>query len=110
LDAPQCGNAKESVWTNLIYYQQQHGKQKAPRAIRELKALALKEMGTQKVLVKPSLNINLWKGGIRHVPHKMRIKITRKYDESEESSGDMISELDFVAVDDFKGLTTQKEA
>ena len=66
-------------------------------------------MGTQKVLVKPSLNISLWQGGIRHVPHKMRIKITRKYDDSEESSGDMISELDVVSVDSIKGLTTQKE-
>jgi ribosomal protein L31E len=72
--------------------------------------LAFKEMGTPKVLVKPSLNIELWKGGIRHCPRKMRVKITRKYDESEENTGEMISELEFVHVESFEGLTTQKEA
>jgi len=87
-----------------------HGKQKAPRAIRELKKMAFKEMGTPKVLVKSTLNIALWQKGIRHVPHKMRIKITRKYDEDEKNSGEMISELEFVPVETFKGLTTQKEA
>jgi len=72
--------------------------------------MAVREMGTPKVLVSPNLNITLWQNGIRHVPHKMRIKITRRYDESEENSGQMVSELDVVQVESFKGLTTQKEA
>lgn len=71
--------------------------------------MAFKEMGTTKVLVKPSLNIKLWGGGIRHVPHKMRIKITRKYDDAEDAKEEMISELDFVNVESFDGLTTQVE-
>jgi large subunit ribosomal protein L31e len=71
--------------------------------------MAFREMGTAKVLVKPSLNIQLWEKGIRHVPHKMRIKITRRADDSEDNAGEMISELDFVQVESFKGLTTNKE-
>ena len=66
-------------------------------------------MGTPKVLVKPSLNIQLWSRGIRHCPNKMRLKIVRKFDESEENSGEMISELEYVNVDSFSGLTTEKE-
>lgn len=87
----------------------QRGKEKAPRAIREIKKLAFREMSTTKVLVKPSLNIKLWGNGMRHVPHKLRLKLVRKYDDSEDGSQEMISEVDFVNVESFDGLTTQVE-
>jgi large subunit ribosomal protein L31e len=67
-------------------------------------------MGTEKVLIKPSLNIGLWGKGIRNVPHKLRVRITRRQDDSEESSEKFISEVDFVPVNTFKGLATEKEA
>lgn len=66
-------------------------------------------MGTPNVRINPNLNVQLWGKGIRKVPHKMRIKITRKIDTAEESAGSFVSELEYVPVDSFKELVTEKE-
>lgn len=67
-------------------------------------------MGTEKVLINPSLNIGLWERGIRHVPHKLRLRITRKAGDGEDSSEQFVSEVEMVPVDSFNGLVTEKEA
>jgi len=67
-------------------------------------------MGTAKVLINPSLNIGLWEGGIRHVPHKMRVRITRRPDDADDKPDQFVSEVELVRVESFSGLVTEKEA
>lgn len=61
-------------------------------------------------MIKPSLNIGLWSKGIRHVPHKLRLRLIRRPDETEGNEGKFVSELELVQVPTFKGLVTEKEA
>ena len=87
-------------------------KQRAARAIREIKAFAMKEMGVSKVAILPSLNVKLWEKGIRHVPHRIRLSVARKRaaDDEKEGADAMMAEVDFVQVqgeNGFKGLKTE---
>ena len=63
-------------------------------------------MGTEKVLILPKLNFEIWRGGIRKVPHKLRIKINRKY---ADEGNEMVSELEYIPVETFSGVTTAVE-
>jgi ribosomal protein L31E len=54
-------------------------KKRAPRAVKEVRTFARKMMGTSDVRVDVKLNKEIWSRGIRNVPNKMRIQISRKY-------------------------------
>jgi large subunit ribosomal protein L31e len=60
-------------------------KKRAPRCIRDIKRFATAEMYTQDVRVDPGLNKFIWANGIRNVPRKVRVRITRKRNEDEDS-------------------------
>ena len=53
-------------------------KKKAPRAISEIRKLVSKMMKTSDVRVDPKLNQFLWSQGIRNLPRKVRVRISRK--------------------------------
>lgn len=55
-------------------------KKRAPRAVKEVKKFAAKMMRTKDVRVDVKLNKELWSKGIRNVPNRLRIKISRKCD------------------------------
>ena len=85
-------------------------KQRAARAIREIKDFARREMHVEKVTILPSLNIKLWENGIRHVPHRIRLLVSRKAANDDKEGEQMVAEVDAAAVTGefkFKGLTTQ---
>jgi large subunit ribosomal protein L31e len=52
-------------------------KKRAPRAIKELKKFATDMMGTKDVRVDDSLNKYVWSKGVRNVPHRIRVRISR---------------------------------
>ena len=60
-------------------------KSKAPRAIKEIKAFASKVMGTKDVRVDVNLNKAVWKQGIKNVPNRVRIVISRRRNDDEDA-------------------------
>ena len=82
-----------------------HGKQRAGRAIREIVAFAKANMRTEKVIVTPRLNTTLWRRGIRNVPNKMRLVITRRKDADDQ----FVSEVDVVNVESFDNLLCENK-
>ena len=108
-------------------------KKRAPRAIREIKKFAQAEMFTkvrlrcliqlfemifyneslsnmiilQDVRVDPSLNRFVWSTGIRNVPRKIRVRISRKKNEDEDAKEKFYSLVQHVQVSSFDGLKTE---
>ncbi len=79
-------------------------KKRAPRALKEIKALAVKQMGTKDVRVDTTLNKFIWSRGIAHVPFRVRVRCERKRNEDEEAAERTYTLVSFVNVDSFKGM------
>ena len=84
-------------------------KRKAPRAVKEIKKFAAKVMGTSTVRVDAGLNKAVWRKGVRNVPFRIRVKMSRKVN-TDEDGGDKLYTLVTVVPDvaNFKGLKTEK--
>ena len=61
-------------------------KKRAPRAVKEVKAFAKKMMGTDDVRVDTKLNKFLWSQGIKAVPGRVRVRLSRKRNDDEEAT------------------------
>lgn len=82
-------------------------KKRAPKAIKEIRAFAHKEMGTEDVRVDPLLNKEIWKSGIKGVPYRLRIRISRKRNDEEGAKNKLFSYVQAVATTkNAKGLHT----
>merc|ERR1712184_145745 len=81
-------------------------KKRAPRAVREIKKFAQKEMGTQDVRVDTNLNQFVWSKGIKNVPHRVRVRLTRKRDD-EDAKEEMYTLCTLVQVSTFKTLQNE---
>lgn len=79
---------------------------RAPKAIKEIKKFANRSMGTSDVRLDPKLNVELWKRGIKSVPFKLRLRISRKKNEDEKAKFPMFSYVEYVNVPSTKGLLT----
>ena len=53
-------------------------KKKAPRAIKIIKKLAQRNMGTKDIRIDPELNKELWKKGVRNLQTRIEIIMKRK--------------------------------
>jgi len=58
--------------------------------------------------VDPLLNRQIWATGIRNIPRKLRVRISRKRNEDEDSAEKFYSLVQYVEVDSFIELQTQK--
>jgi len=81
-------------------------KRRAPRAIKEIKKFAEKEMRTSDVRIDVGLNQQLWSKGIRSVPYRVRVRLSRKRNEDEDAANKLYTVVTFVPVTSFKRLTT----
>merc|ERR1712100_151784 len=81
-------------------------KKRAPRAVKEVKAFAKKMMGTEDVRVDVKLNKFLWSNGIRAVPYRVRVRLSRKRNDDEEAKEKLSTLCPHVPVASFKGLQT----
>lgn len=81
-------------------------KKRAPKAIKEIKKFAEKQMGTPDVRIDTRLNKQIWSQGVRHVPFRVRVRLSRKRNEDEDSVHKLYTHVTFVPVLDFKGLQT----
>ena len=59
-------------------------KKKAPRAIKIIKKLAQRNMGTKDVRIDPELNKELWKKGVRNLQTRIELILERKKNEDEK--------------------------
>jgi len=81
-------------------------KKRAPRAIREIRKFAEKQMGTPDVRIDTRLNKQIWSQGVSHVPFRLRVRLARKRNEDEDSQHKLYTLVTFVPVLSFKELQT----
>ncbi|KAI9040143.1 60S ribosomal protein eL31 [Aspergillus affinis] len=90
-------------------HKRMHGvsfKKRAPRAIKEIRAFAEHAMGTKDVRVDPQLNKKVWEAGIKGVPFRLRVRISRKRNDEENAKEKLYSMVYAVNVKEPKGLHT----
>lgn len=81
---------------------------KAPRAIKEIRKFAKKVMLTDDVRVDTQLNKYIWSNGIRNLPRRVRVRLSRRKNEDEEGKGKYYTLVQHIAIDSFKGLRTEE--
>nr|XP_037861590.1 uncharacterized protein LOC103221604 [Chlorocebus sabaeus] len=81
-------------------------KKRAPRALKEIRKFAMKEMETLDVLIDTRLNKAVWAKGIRNVPYRIRVRLSRKRNEDEDSPNKLYTLVTYVPVTTFKNLQT----
>jgi len=82
-------------------------KKKAPTAVKGVKQYVSRLMRTADVRIDPKLNQFLWSQGIRNLPKRVRVRISRKRNEEEGAQG-FYSLVQHVNLEDFKGRLTEK--
>lgn len=82
-------------------------KKRAPRAIKEIKKFAQKQMGTDDVRIETRLNKFVWSQGVRNVPFRVRVRLARRRNEDEDSVHKLYTLVSIVPVRSFKGLQTE---
>merc|ERR1711862_1039947 len=82
-------------------------KYRAPRAIKEVKKFAEKQMGTTDVRIDTRLNKHLWSQGVKNVPFRVRVRLARLRNEDEDSTNKLYTLVTHVSVATFKGLQTE---
>mmetsp|Transcript_284 Transcript_284/g.204 ORF Transcript_284/g.204 Transcript_284/m.204 type:complete len:119 (-) Transcript_284:74-430(-) len=82
-------------------------KKRAPRSIREIRKFACTAMTTKDVRIDTKLNKFLWSQGIRNVPTRVRVRLSRKRNEDEEATEKMFTLVQHIPVESFKNLQTE---
>jgi large subunit ribosomal protein L31e len=82
-------------------------KRKAPRAIKEIKAFAKRVMRTDDNRITTDLNKYVWSRGVRNVPYRVRVRLSRRRNENDDNDG-LYTECTVVPVKSFKGLQNEK--
>merc|ERR1719156_273684 len=66
-------------------------------------------MQTTDVRIDTKLNKFLWSNGVRNVPKRVRVRMSRKRNEDEEAKEKMFTLVQHVPVESFKNLQTETE-
>merc|ERR1712058_100078 len=111
----KTGTAMSEVVTReytINLHKRLHGigfKYRAPRAVKEIKKFAEKQMGTKDVRIDTRLNKAIWSQGVRGVPFRMRVRLARLRNEDEDSVHKLYTLVTHVAIPKggFKGLQTE---
>ncbi|XP_038953342.2 large ribosomal subunit protein eL31-like [Rattus norvegicus] len=77
-----------------------------PWAVKEIQKFAMKEMGTPDVHTDNKLNKAVWAKGIRNVPYRIRVRLSKKRNEDEDSPNKLYTLVTYVPVTTFKNLQT----
>ncbi|KAL8656373.1 MAG: hypothetical protein Q9210_000300 [Variospora velana] len=100
---------QRSAIGDVVSREQVHGvsfKKRAPRAIKEIRDFAVKAMNTRDVRLDPQLNKKVWESGIKGVPFRLRVRISRKRNDEEGAKEKLYSYVQAVNVKNPKGLPT----
>ncbi|XP_030387038.1 60S ribosomal protein L31 [Scaptodrosophila lebanonensis] len=82
-------------------------KKRAPRAIKEIRKFAEREMGTTDVRIDTRLNKHIWSKGIRSTPFRVRVRLARRRNDDEDSPNKLFTLVTYVPVATFKNLQTE---
>mmetsp|Transcript_24113 Transcript_24113/g.44262 ORF Transcript_24113/g.44262 Transcript_24113/m.44262 type:complete len:120 (+) Transcript_24113:107-466(+) len=80
---------------------------RAPKAILTIRRAAAKTMGTKDVRIDTKLNKFIWSRGVRNVPYRVRIRMSRKRNDDEEAKEKMFTLVQHIPVESFKNLQTE---
>merc|ERR1711918_236932 len=86
-------------------------KKRATRAVREIKKYAGKVMNTTDIRIDPALNRFVWSRGIRNVPTRVRVRMSRKRSDGEDAAQPfytLVQHLDIGDRDAFKELLPRR--
>merc|ERR1712070_1293466 len=89
---------------NINLHKALHGinfKKRAPRAVKEVRKFVQKVMKTSDVRVDVKLNKAIWSQGIRNVPNRIRVKISRKRNDDEDAEEELYSYVTVGSTTDF---------
>merc|ERR1719159_687491 len=64
-------------------------------------------MSTKDVRIDTKLNKAVWAQGVRNVPKRIRVRMSRKRNEDEDAKEKMFTLVQHVPVESFKGLQTE---
>ncbi|XP_036119290.1 60S ribosomal protein L31-like [Molossus molossus] len=81
-------------------------KKHAPRALKEIQKFSMKEMGTPNICIDTRLNKAVWAKVIRNVPYCIRVRLSRKRNEDEDSPNKLYTLVTCVPVTTLKNLQT----
>ena len=96
--APRRVRGKEVVTREytINLHRRLHGitfKKRAPRAVSEIRKFATKMMKTKDVRIDVKLNKALWSKGIRNVPVKVRVQISRRRNDDDDAKEEWYSHV-----------------
>ncbi|XP_044769371.1 60S ribosomal protein L31-like [Neomonachus schauinslandi] len=81
-------------------------RKRAPRALKEIQKFVMKEMGAPDEHIDTRLNKAVWAKGIRNVPYRIPMWLSRKHNEEEDSPNKLYTLVTYVPVSTFKNLQT----
>ena len=82
-------------------------KDRAPRAIREIKRFAVGKMGTKDIRIDTRVNKYLWSKGIRNVPKRIRVVCARKKTDDDDAEEELYTLVTLEQPETFKGLLNE---
>ncbi|XP_953851.1 60S ribosomal protein L31, putative [Theileria annulata] len=82
-------------------------KRKAPTAVKKIKEFASRAMKTKDVRLDTRLNEFLWSNGIKNLPRRVRVRVSRRRNDDEDAKEPMYTLVQHIPVDDFSGLQTE---
>ncbi|CAM9748043.1 unnamed protein product, partial [Lampetra planeri] len=85
--APAKKGGEKKTRSTINVRKRIHGigfEKRAPRAIKEIRKFAEKEMGTPDVRIDTRLNKAVWSKRVRDVPYRIRARLSRKRNEDED--------------------------
>merc|ERR1712168_1612366 len=72
----------------------------------QIKKFAESMMGTPDVRIDVGLNKYVWSKGVRNVPRRARIRLSRRHNDDEDSANKLYTLVTVIPVPSFKGLQT----
>ena len=84
----RCPTPRSLLPPQINLHKRLHGvgfKRKAPRALNEIRKFARESMFTKDVRIDTNVNKEVWSKGIRNVPRRIRIRLSRKRNDDEEA-------------------------
>ncbi|PWN89216.1 hypothetical protein FA10DRAFT_287107 [Acaromyces ingoldii] len=115
--APKGQNKKRSALSDVVtreytihLHKRVHDvqfKKRAPKAIKEVEKFAQKAMGVKDVRIDPKLNQEVWKLGVRGLPHRLRVRLERKRNDDEDAKEKLyVYATPVLGITNFHGLQT----
>eukprot|EP00195_Chlamydomonas_chlamydogama_P006228 CAMPEP_0202893080 /NCGR_PEP_ID=MMETSP1392-20130828/2717_1 /ASSEMBLY_ACC=CAM_ASM_000868 /TAXON_ID=225041 /ORGANISM="Chlamydomonas chlamydogama, Strain SAG 11-48b" /LENGTH=118 /DNA_ID=CAMNT_0049577273 /DNA_START=74 /DNA_END=430 /DNA_ORIENTATION=- len=81
-------------------------KKRAPKAVDQIREFAKKAMGTSDVRLDVKLNKAVWSKGIKNVPFRVRVVISRRRNDDEDAKEEMYSFVTVAEDQNIKGKGT----